>query len=150
MAGRLRTVSDGLGTVTNFYDNLNRLTTVSNAFGRVLGLGYDLEDNVTTRTNANGVVLLSTYDQLHRLLSQTWPDTGIERFLYTPRGLVARTNQLGKVTRIEYDPPGLSIAQPLRKRKRAAPRLMTAALSQAVRTRKVRVIPRFYAMLCPA
>jgi len=111
LAGRLRTVSDSLGTATNFYDNLNRLTTVSNAFGRVLGLGYDLEDNVTARTNANGVILLSTYDQLHRPLSQTWPDTGIERFLYTPRGLVAHTNQLGKVTRIEYDPLGRKTAE---------------------------------------
>ena len=48
------------------------------------------------------------------------------------------------------EPPGLWIAQPLRERKRAAPRLMTAALSQAGRTRKVRAIPRFYAKLCPA
>ena len=42
--GRLTVWSDGLGSTTNYYDNLSRLVTVSNYAGQVQGLVYDDEN----------------------------------------------------------------------------------------------------------
>jgi YD repeat-containing protein len=54
-------------------------------------------------TDANGVTITSTFDDLGRLRTRTYPDTGVERFGYTVKGLVAYTNQISKVTLYDYD-----------------------------------------------
>jgi YD repeat-containing protein len=103
LLGRLTVVGDAVGRTTNTFDNLNRLVAVSNAVGRVQAITYDLEDRPVTVTDANGVTVTSTFDDLGRLRTRTYPDTGVEAFGYTVKGLVAYTNQIGKVTLFDYD-----------------------------------------------
>ena len=45
-------------------------------------------------TDANGVTIIQTFDGLDRLLTRTYPDTGVEKFGYSARGLIQYTNQL--------------------------------------------------------
>jgi YD repeat-containing protein len=90
--GRLIRVSDAQGSITNLYDNLGRISSVLGPFGQIQAMVYDLEDRVTSSTDANGVTITRTYDPLGRVLSQSAPDGGVERFLHSPRGLVAYTN----------------------------------------------------------
>src|SRR5207248_196554 len=94
--GRKTVTSDAMGSATNYYDNLNRWIAVSNAFGQVQGAGYDVADRATQSTDANGVTVTNTYDNLGRLLTRTYPDTGSETFTYTSRGLTNYVNQLYK------------------------------------------------------
>ena len=92
-------VSDALGSTTNTYDNLSRLVNVSNAAGQVQAVAYDVADRVTQATDANGVSVTSTFDNLDRLRTRTYPDTGVEAFGYTAKiaGPTSYTNQLSKV-----------------------------------------------------
>ena len=62
-----------------------------------------LEDRPVAVTDANGVTVTSAFDDLGRLRTRTYPDTGVERFGYTIKGLVAYTNQISKVTLFDYD-----------------------------------------------
>src|SRR5439155_14460594 len=52
---------------------------------------------------ANGVTVTNTYDNLGRLRTRTYPDTGAEKFGYSALGLVKYTNQLNLVTCYGYD-----------------------------------------------
>jgi RHS repeat-associated protein len=127
LLGRVVVTSDSMGSVTNTFDNLGRLAASSNAFGQLQALVYDAEDNLTNQTDANGVVISSGFDSLHRLTSRAYPDGGIEGFAYNAKGLVTYTNQLGyktwqtldtasrktaetnanlEVTQYKYDPSG--------------------------------------------
>ena len=100
---RLTVLSDALGSATNYWDNLSRLVAVSNYFGQVQATTYDVEDRAIYATDANGVTVTNTYDNLGRLLTRTYPDAGSEKFGYSARGLTAYTNQLNLVTRYVYD-----------------------------------------------
>ena len=106
--GRLTVWSDGLGSTTNYYDNLSRLVTVSNYAGQVQGLVYDVENRVAQATDANGVTVTNTFDDLGRLRTRTYPDTGGEAFGYTVNvsALTSYTNQLGNVWTYAYDAAG--------------------------------------------
>jgi YD repeat-containing protein len=84
-----------MGSVTNAFDNLGRLVASSNAFGQIQASVFDVEDNLTNHTDANGVTVASTFDSLHRLTSRAYPDGGIEGFAYNAKGLLTYTNQLG-------------------------------------------------------
>ena len=59
-----------------------------------------------TFSDASGVTVVSAYDNLGRLLGRAYPDSGVETFGYSARGLVAYTNQIGSVTRYAYDEAG--------------------------------------------
>jgi RHS repeat-associated protein len=105
--GRLTNVTDSAGSsVLNWYNNQGLLITVSNSFGLVKAITYDINDRPTSVTNANGVAVDSTYDDLGRVLTRTHPDSGVERFGYSPAGLVSYTNQLNQITRYAYDAAG--------------------------------------------
>lgn len=99
--------------MTNTYDNLNRLITVSNAYGQVRALAYELHDWVTNSTDANGVTVSSTYDLLGRLRTRTYPDSGHEDFGYSAgiSGPTRYTNQIGKITSYAYDVRGLKTVE---------------------------------------
>jgi RHS repeat-associated protein len=99
------TVSGGAST-TNWYNNQGLLYAVSNAYGRVQAAAYDPLDRATNSIDANGVTMSSTYDDLGRLLTRTYPDTGVERFGYSARGLTAYTNQLSLTNYFGYDAAG--------------------------------------------
>jgi RHS repeat-associated protein len=112
LLGQLTNVTDSAGSsVTNWYNNQGLLYAVSNAFGEVRGIVFDIEDRTTSRTDTDGVEIVTTYDDLGRPLTRTYPDEGVERFGYSPAGLIAYTNQVGKVTRYGYDAAGRKTAE---------------------------------------
>jgi RHS repeat-associated protein len=70
--GRLLTLTDGLGTVTNTYDNLARATQVQhviNGTTYTIGYGYNLAGSVTSLTYPSGRVIQPAYDLIGRLSS---------------------------------------------------------------------------------
>lgn len=110
--GQLINVRDSAGlSVTNWYDNQGLLTASSNRYGRVLSLAYDLHDRPTNVVDASGISVALTYDAAGRVVARSYPDGGVERFGHSARGMVAHTNQTGKVTRFGYDPAGRKFAE---------------------------------------
>ena len=104
LLGQATNVTDSAGSsVTNWFNNQGLMYAVSNAFGQVRGIAYDIHDRATSSTDANGVQVDSTYDDLGRVRTRTYPDAGVERFGYSARGLVAYTNQLGLTNFYGYD-----------------------------------------------
>jgi RHS repeat-associated protein len=93
---RLIATADGAATNWLFYDNLGRHTVRSNAYGAEFTQTFDLADRPVNVTDANGLTITNTYDNLHRLLTRGYPDTGVERFSYTARGLTNYVNQISK------------------------------------------------------
>jgi YD repeat-containing protein len=58
---QLTNVSDSAGTsTTNWFNAQGLLYAVSNAFGRVQKLTFDLEDRATNSVDANGMVVVNT------------------------------------------------------------------------------------------
>jgi len=110
-------------TVTNWYDALQRViitgdawgyrwfgynnqglrTSITNTYGAEQFTVFDLENRPLYVTDANGVTVTNTYDDLGRLRTRTYPDAGVEKFGYSARGLIAYTNQLGYTNFYAYD-----------------------------------------------
>jgi len=111
LLGQLVRTTDAWGSETNSYNNQGLLVGVSNAFGQVSKRVYDIEDRVVESVDANGVSVDMTYDDLGRVLTRTYPDTGVESFGYGATGLIRYTNQLGKVTRYGNDAAGRRVAE---------------------------------------
>ena len=101
--GQLTSITNALGVRKFGYNNQGLQTSVTNAFGVEERIVYDIRDQPTSVTDANGVTFTQTFDYLGRSLTRTAPDSGVEKYLYTARGLVGYTNQLSKVWRYEYD-----------------------------------------------
>lgn len=89
--------------------NLNRLRSITNAYGAEQIVSYDIEDRGIYLTGANGVTITNTYDDLGRLRTRLYPDGGGESFGYSARGLIAYTNQLGFTNFYTYDEAGRKI-----------------------------------------
>jgi RHS repeat-associated protein len=107
--GNLTNTVDAFTSTTNTFDNLGRLAAVSNSLGRVTSRVYDVEDRVTSATDANGVTVTLTYDGLGRLRTRTYPGGAVEGWGYQQDGLnvpTHYTNQVNKVTTYAYDPLG--------------------------------------------
>jgi RHS repeat-associated protein len=108
--GRLTNVTDSFGTsVTNHYNNQGLLVAVTNNFGRVMTRTFDFADRATNNVDANGVSIDTTYDVQGRVLTRTFSDTGLEKFVYTTNvvGTTSYTNQLGSnVVNYAYDALG--------------------------------------------
>jgi len=97
LRNRLITQKDSAGrSVANWFDNQGLGYASSNYFGQVVNITLDSEDRPTAVTGPNGVTVNLTFDDLRRVLTRTYPDTGVEQFLYTAKGLVAYTNQLNR------------------------------------------------------
>ena len=112
LLGRLTNRATAPGSsVTNWFNNQGLLYAVQDAAGLRSLLAFDVEDRVTNRWDANGLSIGMMYDNLGRLLSRSYPDSGLEDFGYSARGLVAYTNQLGYVTRYGYDEAGRKTAE---------------------------------------
>jgi YD repeat-containing protein len=103
---RLTSAADGAATHWFFYDNLSRLTTVSNAYGAERVVTFDILDRPVYVTDANGIVVTNTYDYLNRILTRGYPDHGVEKFGYSAVGLIAYTNQIGMSNYYAYDAAG--------------------------------------------
>ncbi len=98
-------------SVTNCYNNQGLVCVVSNAFGCVRLLTFDIEDHATSITDANSVNNQYTYDPFSRVTQRTDPNNQTETFSYSSLGLVAYTNQLGQYRNYQYDVAGRKIAQ---------------------------------------
>ena len=66
---------------------------------------YDIRDRLTNSVDANGVSINTSYDNLNRPLTRTYPDTGVEFFGYTLNvsGPTSYTNQIGNIVQYAYD-----------------------------------------------
>jgi RHS repeat-associated protein len=107
LLGQMTNAIDALNnSVTNYYSNQGLLATATNASGSIGSYKYDVYDRATNIVDPNGLELNITYDALGRVLTKSYPDGGVEKFQYTALGVVAHTNQLGKVTRYGYDNAG--------------------------------------------
>lgn len=82
---------DGTDTplITRYgYDELRRLSTVTNAKGGITTYGYNAADEVVSITDPKGTVTLYDKDGLGFVRSITSPDTGVTSFGYRTDGLL--------------------------------------------------------------
>ena len=94
------------------YDNMNRLTTVSDVLGGVVYYTYDDNGNKKEHKNALGNTTSFGYDKKNRLISETTPLNETESYHYDEmdrRDSV--TNRRGKTSYVEYDAVGNVIKQ---------------------------------------
>jgi RHS repeat-associated protein len=101
--GRVATNSDAWGSHYFGYNNQGLLIGNTNAYGTEKLIYYDIEDRPIHITDANQVTVTNSYDLLGRLNTRLYPDGGMEEFGYSPRGLVAYTNQLNLTNFYGYD-----------------------------------------------
>jgi RHS repeat-associated protein len=106
-------VTDGTTSVTNWFNNQGLQVAVSNAFGRVETVAYDILDRAVTNVDANSVSITTTYDTLNRVRTHGYPDGGLESFGYSVNlpGLTSYTNQLNQVAQYGYDIAGRKISE---------------------------------------
>jgi RHS repeat-associated protein len=103
---RLTAKGDGAANRWFYYDNLNRLTTVSNYYGAERVTSFDVLNRPVYVTDANGVMVTNIYDNLNRLLTRGYPDGGVEKFGYSARGLTSYANQISLTNFFAYDELG--------------------------------------------
>jgi len=119
----VRTADSSGSSTTNHYVLNGLLYRRESALGTVWRAFYDAEDRMTNSLNGDGVLTLREFDLLGRVVysdtidyeydpwdSFFW-DFYTESFGYSPRGLIAHTNSLGKVTRYAYDELGRKTAE---------------------------------------
>lgn len=107
--GRLTNSTDGLLSVTNWFNNQGLVVISSNAYGQVSATVYDILDRATNFVDVNDVTLTNTFDNLNRILTRGYPDGGVEKWAYTPNASAptSYTNQLGSnIVNYIYDPLG--------------------------------------------
>ena len=93
-------------SVTNWFDNQGLQYAATTSAGYLQYLDFDAIDRTTNSTDSEGVSTSMTYDDLDRLLTRTYPDNGVEKFGYLPRGMIAYTNQIGLSNFFAYDAIG--------------------------------------------
>ena len=104
LLGQITNTIDSAGTsVTNWFNNQGLRYAVSNAFGQLARAIFDVEDRPITNIDSSGVTISTTYDDLGRLLTRSYPDGGVETFGHSARGLIAYTNQIGNSNFYTYD-----------------------------------------------
>lgn len=96
---RVTSVTDGTNKTTTYaYDSLDRVTSVSFADGRTVTYGYDGDGNVTTMVDPTGTTTM-TYDQQNRLLTRSTPDGKVVRYTWDKVGnLTTLTDDAGTTT----------------------------------------------------
>jgi RHS repeat-associated protein len=114
LAGRITNSVDSAGTSsTNWFNNQGLIIAVSNAFGRVQATIFDALDRATNTIDANGVGVTNIYDDLNRPLARSYPDGGVEKFVYSygVAQMTAYTNQISNPTLYGFDPLGRKTAE---------------------------------------
>lgn len=107
LTGQRVSMTDGLGTTSWIYDDLDRLISVTDAFGATIGYGYDPAGNRTSLTYADGRQVFYAYDAGNRMVSLTDWDGGVTAYTYDAANRltgVARPNGLNSIYR--YDAAG--------------------------------------------
>ena len=77
------------------------LCAVSNAFGQVQQIVYDINDRPVSATDANGITTSMSYDAAGRVTTRTYPTGGgVEQYGYSTNVAAATSypNQIGYVT----------------------------------------------------
>jgi RHS repeat-associated protein len=108
---RVTITGDGTTYRYFYYNNQGAVTTVSNSIGAERKTTLDIENRPIYVTDVNGVTLTNTYDDLNRLLTRTYPDGGVEKLIYSARGMIAHTNQLNQASFFAYDEAGRKTAE---------------------------------------
>jgi RHS repeat-associated protein len=114
LIGQITNTTDSSGvSVTNWFNNQGSRVAVSNAFSRVQTMAYDVLDRATNSVDVNSVSVNTTYDNLNRPLTRTYPDGGTEQFGYALNvmGMITYTNQLLQGTLYGYDRASRKIAE---------------------------------------
>jgi RHS repeat-associated protein len=89
--GERTKMTDGTGTTTYAYDQLDRLTASENGHKEDIGYGYDLANEQTKITYPNGKALKRSYDKDGRLEKITDWLENTTQFAYTANSELART-----------------------------------------------------------
>jgi len=106
LTNTVETVGSISVSTTNWFNNQGLLVLSSNHFGQVRKLTHDIDDHVTNSVDHNGVSVDMTYDELGRILTRTYPDTGVEQYHYSVTGLTNHINPEGKATFYGYNEAG--------------------------------------------
>jgi RHS repeat-associated protein len=106
--GNLSSQTDGRGTLTYAYDELGRMTQLTDPQSQLFEFGYDPEGNLTTTELPNGVTTMNSYDDAGRMAStaSTNGATVLQSFGYAYDAAGNRTSQtdrLDEETTYEYD-----------------------------------------------
>lgn len=91
-------MGDHLGTTTWVYDPLNRVTDVTDAFGRHLGYGYDAVGNRTRLTYHDGRSVLYAYYKNNWLYTVTDPENNVTSYERDGVGLMVFTSNPNDTT----------------------------------------------------
>jgi RHS repeat-associated protein len=81
-AGNRTSMQDGLGTTTWAYDGLNRVTSVTDPFGKLIGYTHDAVGSRTGLTYPDGRQVTYAYDAANRLTSVIDWDLGTTGYAY--------------------------------------------------------------------
>ena len=104
-------MNDGLGKTTWTYDDLNRLISVTDAFSKTIGYGYDDVGNRTELRYQDGKSVAYTYDDNNQLIKVTdWDEQNTE-YSYDDAGrlsTISRPN--GVSSQYTYDEAGRLVA----------------------------------------
>jgi len=119
LTGRRQRMTDGTGTTSYQYDQLDRPITVTTGTGQAVGDGYDLVGNLTTQTYPDGSQVTRTFDPDNRLTAvgdwrghttrfgydaasnlttQTYPNTTTARFGYDAADRLAGITDTTSIT----------------------------------------------------
>ena len=102
----LQTDSAHPSYVTNVTSSYGAHVSIANSYGAEQTISFDVLDRPVYVTDANGVMITNTYDNLNRVLTRGYPDHGVEKFGYSAVGLIAYTNQIGMSNYYAYDAAG--------------------------------------------
>ena len=102
-AGRRTHMTDGAGTTTWTFDQLNRPTAIQDPFGATVGYGYDAVGNRTSLTYPGGGTAAYVYDPGDRLTAVTGPSSGATYTYDTANRLTKVSRANGVDTLYTYD-----------------------------------------------
>jgi RHS repeat-associated protein len=83
------------------YDNLNRVTTMTQPGSTVTQYGYDIHDNLTSVTDPRSNVTSYSYDEFGRRFKVISPDTGTTRYSHDEAGNIDQRSEAGG-TEVSY------------------------------------------------
>ncbi len=105
--GNRLSMSDGAGTTSWVYDELGRVTSVTDPFGETVSYAYDGVGNRVTLTYPDGETVSYAYDSSDRLTQVADWDSGVTDYSYDSASrLSTATLPNGVVTTYSYDNAG--------------------------------------------
>lgn len=110
--GNVTRMVDSLGTSNYVYDELNRLTSYADPFGKTIGYQYDENGNITKLTYPDSKQVAYQYDANNRMISLTDWAAKTTSYQYDNTNLLTKvTYPNGIVTSFTYDNAGRLIAK---------------------------------------